>query len=106
MLISTEFDASLEGLQVFVDPLRAEIVRMLATEQLCTCHLVEATGAAQSTVSYHLKVLRDAGLVTAEPAGRVTYYRLHPEGLEATGELFEQLAASARTASQLRRPCP
>lgn len=46
------------------------MVRALATEQLCTCHLVDLTGARQTNVSNHLRVLCEASVVDAQPAGR------------------------------------
>jgi ArsR family transcriptional regulator, arsenate/arsenite/antimonite-responsive transcriptional repressor len=101
-LTSIEIDARFA---VFADPLRARIVSMLAREQLCTCHLVEATGAKQTTVSHHLKVLREAGLVESEPCGRFTYYRLRAEVLDELGHHLEVLAAAARAAADVRRPC-
>jgi ArsR family transcriptional regulator len=92
-------------LRVLADPLRAQIVRLLAAEQLCTCHLVEATGARQSNVSNHLRALREAGLVDTEPCGRFTYYRLRPEPLAGLGEALSALAEQARTALTSKRPC-
>lgn len=56
-------------LRALADPLRAQIVGLLAGEQLCTCHLVGLTGARQTSLSNHLRVLREAGIVEAEPAG-------------------------------------
>ncbi len=85
------------------DPLRWQIVTLLAGEELCTCHLAEATGARQTNLSNHLRVLRDAGVVEAEPCGRFTYYRLRPEALQALAAGLDELAAAARTAR--RRPC-
>ena len=71
MLISVVTD---ELLQALADPLRARIVgELLAGEQLCTCHLVELTGARQTNISNHLRVLRAAGLVEPQRAGRYTF---------------------------------
>ncbi len=94
-----------ELLRVLSEPARAAIVRALADEQLCTCHLVELTGARQTNVSNHLRVLRQAGVVEAEPAGRYTWYRLRPEVLERLAEHYGDLAARARAAAPVRRPC-
>ena len=58
------------------------------SEQLCTCHLVELTGARQTNISNHLRVLRAAGLVEARPAGRYTYYRVRPEALAALADHY------------------
>ncbi|MEE1747679.1 MULTISPECIES: metalloregulator ArsR/SmtB family transcription factor [unclassified Streptomyces] len=88
------------------DPLRLKIVTLLARETLCTTHLIEETGAKQTNLSNHLKVLREAGLVETEPCGRFTYYRLKPEVLAGLSEQFAALAESARTAAGNKRACP
>ena len=92
-------------LRALADPLRARIVELLAGEQLCTCHLVELTGARQTNISNHLRVLREAGLADAQ-AGRYTFYRLRPEALTALSGHCAALADRADGAAQLRRPCP
>ena len=66
-------------LQILADPVRAAILERLATESLCVCHLQDELGAKQTLVSHHLRALREAGLVLAEPCGRFTYYRLAVE---------------------------
>ena len=92
-------------MRVLADPVRAAIVTALAAEQLCTCHLVEITGARQTNVSNHLRVLREAGVVQTEPCGRYTYYRLRPEVLDQLAEQLTTLADRARSAAAVRRPC-
>lgn len=90
-------------LRLLADPTRSRIVELLGAEQLCTCHLVAELGATQSGVSNHLRVLREAGVVSAEPHGRFTYYRLEPRALE---HLAEQLGALAgAVTAERRRPC-
>lgn len=102
MLMSETTD---ETLRALADPLRRQIVELLAGEQLCTCHLVELTGAQQTNVSNHLRLLRDAGLVETEAAGRYTYYRLRPDALTAAADTLAGLAARAREAVAIRRAC-
>ena len=102
MLTSVDADV----LRVLGDPLRLKIVTLLARETLCTTHLVEETGARQTNLSNHLKVLREAGLVETEPCGRFTYYKLKPEVLAGLSEQFAALADSARTAQEKKRACP
>ena len=92
-------------LRLLADPLRAQIVQLLAAEQLCTCHLVELTGAKQTNISNHLRALREAGLVQQEPCGRFTYYRLDPGALDALGGALSALAVTARGVPDRRRPC-
>lgn len=93
------------GVRALADPLRAHIVELLATEQLCVCHLTEELDVAQPLVSHHLKVLREAGLVESERWRYWTYYRLRPDALRALAVRLEGLAASAPTDTRERRPC-
>ncbi|MEU8834902.1 MULTISPECIES: metalloregulator ArsR/SmtB family transcription factor [Streptomyces] len=88
--------ATTDLIRVLADPLRLQIVTLLARETLCTTHLVEETGARQTNLSNHLRVLREAGVVEAEPCGRFTYYRLRPEVFDDLAGLFGELAATAR----------
>ncbi|MBN0043481.1 helix-turn-helix transcriptional regulator [Streptomyces actuosus] len=102
----TSVDADL--MRVLADPLRLRIVSLLARETLCTTHLVEETGARQTNLSNHLKVLREAGVVETEPCGRWTYYRLRPEVVDALAGRFAALAETARATAEndVKRSCP
>ncbi|MFE2321397.1 ArsR/SmtB family transcription factor [Streptomyces sp. NPDC059441] len=102
MLTSVDTDL----IRVLADPLRLQIVNLLAKETLCTTHLVEETGARQTNLSNHLKVLREAGFVETEPCGRYIYYRLKPDVLASLAGQFTDLAESARTAAANKRACP
>ncbi|MEV1286608.1 metalloregulator ArsR/SmtB family transcription factor [Micromonospora sp. NPDC049679] len=95
------------ALRLLADPTRARIVELLADETLCTCHLVAELDAKQTNISNHLRALREAGIVVAEPAGRFTYYRLVPEALDAAADQLAALAQRARTAARTdaRREC-
>ena len=90
-------------LKVLGEPLRWEIVRRLAVEDLCTCHLAADLDAAQPLLSHHLRVLRQAGVVHTERAGAFTYYLLNRDVLAelagTVGDLADQPVA------QRRRPC-
>lgn len=69
------------------DNTRLEIVGRLRAGEQCVCELQEELGAAQSRLSFHLKVLRDAGLVSDRKEGRWSYYRLVPEALTEVHDL-------------------
>lgn len=64
------------------DVTRVQIVEMLTSGEKCVCDLQDAVGAAQSRLSFHLKVLRDAGLVNDRKQGRWNFYSLRGEVLE------------------------
>ncbi|WP_165984720.1 helix-turn-helix transcriptional regulator [Streptomyces sp. YIM 98790] len=97
-----------ELMRVLSDPLRLKIVTLLAHETLCTTHLVVETGAKQTNLSNHLRVLREAGVVDTEPCGRFTYYRLVPEVMETLAGQFAALAEAARATrtADTKRACP
>ncbi len=91
-------------LKALAEPLRWQIVELLAGEELCVCHLVEDLGVAQPLVSHHLKVLRAAGLVESERYRQWVYYRLRPDALAALVQVVAALATGAAGTGR-RRPC-
>ena len=93
-------------IRLLADPLRARIIELLADGPACTCHLVDDTGAKQPTVSHHLRALREAGAVVAEPRGRFTYYRLSPEPFENAAAHLADLAKRVRANADASRVCP
>jgi len=89
MAKSTDPDILL--LSALADPTRLEILRRLAgSAEVCACDFTSCCDVSQPTVSHHLKVLRDAGVVTSERRGNWVYYRIAPN-------LIERLSAIART---------
>lgn len=107
MSVQTDVTVEVETMvRALADPLRWRIVGLLARQRLCTCHLVELTGARQTNISNHLRVLRAAGVVAAEPAGRFTYYRLLSEPLEQVARHFDTLAQQAATTGTIKKDCP
>ncbi|HMU62979.1 MAG TPA: metalloregulator ArsR/SmtB family transcription factor [Gemmatimonadales bacterium] len=81
--------------QALSDPTRLHIVELLADGEHCVCDLMAAVDAAQSRLSFHLKVLKDAGLVVDRRQGRWVHYRLRPEALEEMAGAL-QLVREAR----------
>ncbi len=66
----------LSGFHALSDPLRMHVIERLRTQEMCVCDLCEELEVSQSKLSFHLRVLKDAGLVKARPQGRWTYYSL------------------------------
>jgi len=76
-------EALAERFKALADPTRVGIVNRLAgTDEVCVCDLVEAFELSQPTISHHLRVLRDTGLVEVTKRGTWSYYRLVPEAVE------------------------
>ena len=71
-------------LKALADPTRLRLVSMVAAHEggeACVCDLTEPLGLTQPTISHHLKILRDAGLVTVARRGVWAYYGVEPAGL-------------------------
>jgi ArsR family transcriptional regulator len=71
--------------KVLADPARLRLLSMVAAAgdgEVCACDLVEPIGKSQPTVSHHMSVLVDAGLVTREKRGKWAWYRLDADRLE------------------------
>ena len=68
------------------DPIRLRLLSFIASadsDEVCACDLIEPSGRSQPTVSHHMKILVDAGLVTREKRGLWVWYRHVPERLDA-----------------------
>jgi ArsR family transcriptional regulator len=67
------------------DPIRLRLFSFVASaeDEVCACDLVEPSGRSQPTVSHHMKILVDAGLVTRDKRGLWVWYRLAPDRLDA-----------------------
>ncbi len=87
------------ALKVVADPARLRILSFLASQpagEACVCDLVEPFGLSQPTVSHHLKILHEAGLLDRSKRGAWVFYRLRPDRLQV---LRDALGAPAITAS-------
>jgi len=74
------------------DETRVSILERLRRGERCVCELTDALDAAQSRLSFHLRVLKEAGLVTDRREGRWMYYTLNPEKLADVAKLAQTLA--------------
>jgi len=79
------------ALKAIADPARLRLISMIAAHQdseACVCDLTEPLGLGQPTVSHHLKVLVDAGIVTRDKRGTWAYYKLVPGALDSLATLL------------------
>jgi ArsR family transcriptional regulator len=90
----TEYEKSARIFKAFCDGNRWRILRLLQGGELCACKLLEELDIGQPTLSHHMKVLCDAGVVTGRREGKWTHYSLNPQGLAAARQLLEALSPS------------
>ncbi|MDJ0650088.1 MAG: metalloregulator ArsR/SmtB family transcription factor [Xenococcaceae cyanobacterium MO_188.B19] len=74
---SFNINSIMAGFQALSDPLRMKIVGSLQEQELCVCDLCELLEVNQSKLSFHLKILKQAGLIIPRQSGRWIYYRLN-----------------------------
>jgi len=98
-------DPLVTQLKALADPNRLNILEFLLNpirsccgreEGVCACDLEDFLGLAQPTVSHHMKLLVQAGFVSAEKRGRWVYYELNPEAFEAVREHLAKFQAPVK----------
>jgi ArsR family transcriptional regulator, arsenate/arsenite/antimonite-responsive transcriptional repressor len=92
-------------LKAIADPTRLRLLSLVAAHEdgeACVCELTDPVGLSQPTVSHHLKVLVDAGLLIREKRGVWAYYRLVPGALDAVAEVLATTRQRPRAATSRR----
>ncbi|MEX1184932.1 MAG: metalloregulator ArsR/SmtB family transcription factor [Gemmatimonadota bacterium] len=85
--------------QALADETRVRLIEMLSAGECCVCELQESLDAAQSRLSFHLRVLREAGLVNDRREGRWVYYSLRADTLGEMMSYLEERQAAVPTSS-------
>jgi len=82
-----DFEGAATLLKAIADPYRMTMLATLATNdhEVCVCDFTDALPLNQPTVSHHLRILRDAGLVTCDRRGTWVYYQLAADAIERVG---------------------
>lgn len=83
------------------DENRWRILETLREGERCACVLLTRMQISQSTLSHHMKVLCDAGLITSRRDGKWTHYSLRPEGIQAAKGLLDSLLTASQQAPSL-----
>lgn len=94
-----------KAFQALSDETRLLILEHLKDGEQCVCDLTEMFKTGQSRLSFHLRVLKEAGLILARPEGRWVYYSLNADGVEELQEVVNSLKAASSSAAK-RGCCP
>jgi ArsR family transcriptional regulator len=94
-------DKLIGGLKALADPTRLAIFRLIAAQEepICVCDIVARFEVSQPTISHHLKVLREAELISVSRRGVWAYYAADQRGVAALRSLFGQVAPAMSTAA-------
>lgn len=82
-------------MKALADPLRLQILEALGSGERCVCDLTTELGLAQSKLSFHLKVLKEAGLLVDRQKGRWIFYQLDPQAISSLQAWLGQIAQMA-----------
>ena len=96
-------DEVLRMFRALGDETRLRLLQRLRGGEQCVCDLTEDLDTRQSLLSFHLRTLKDAGLVTDRRDGRWVYYTINHNGLETLRRALDELRASDRALRVLRR---
>ncbi|HRB99783.1 MAG: metalloregulator ArsR/SmtB family transcription factor [Candidatus Lutibacillus vidarii] len=97
LLPATEADVLADVFKALADPTRVRLLRYLAESEAgtaCACHLPDALGITQPTLSFHMRKLHDAGLVARDKRGRWVHWTVRPESLAAVRAFLDLPATS------------
>jgi ArsR family transcriptional regulator len=85
-----------EAFSALGDPARLAILERLGAGDRCLCEMQDDLGMAPNLLSYHMRVLREAGLVSGERRGRKVDYRIEPQGVARLRDEFDRLIGPIR----------
>ena len=88
------------------DARRQRILELLHGGEKCACVLMEEMGMPQSSLSYHMKILCESGIVTSREEGKWTHYQISRQGSEKAVALLKTITAVEETDAEESRCCP
>ncbi len=102
--METTYEKNAKVFRAFCDEKRLRILELLQGGEQCTCKLIEEMNMPQSTLSYHMKVLVESGVVEGRQDGKWTHYRICEEGGLAAMDILKSLLAPSSIQRQ-GNPC-
>lgn len=98
-----DYEARAQVFKALCDPRRQRILELLRGGETCICKLTEALELPQSSLSYHMKILCESGIVSGREEGKWTYYRISEAGSRRAVELLQEITSPA--GAEDRGPC-
>ena len=91
--MATVYEERAKVFKALCDERRQRILELLHTGEKCACVLTEEMGMPQSSLSYHMKILCDSGIVSSREDGKWTHYRISQQGSEKAIQLLKEITA-------------
>lgn len=93
--MATVYEEEAKVFKAFCDERRLRILELLQNGEKCACILIEEMGMPQSSLSYHMKILCDSGIVTSREEGKWTHYKISRQGSEKAIRLLKAITAAS-----------
>jgi ArsR family transcriptional regulator, arsenate/arsenite/antimonite-responsive transcriptional repressor len=103
--VASDVKSALRVFRALSDETRLRLIDLLREGEQCVCDLSEAVGASQPLLSFHLKTLKDAGLVTDRREGRWVYYAVNVDRLDDQQRFLEQMKPALSARRKTPRRC-
>ena len=91
--------------KAFCDENRIRILKLLTTGEKCACKLLEELNITQPTLSHHMKILCDSGIVVGRKEGKWTHYQINRQGSEKAIELLKEITAVSESCAECKNCC-
>jgi len=91
--------------KAFCDETRLMALSLLQCGEKCACELLEQVNVSQSTLSHHMKILVESGIVTSRKQGKWMYYRINQKGSEKAIALLKSLTSLTTDQSEIDKGC-
>jgi len=93
--MTTNYTEAAQVFKALADENRLRILNLLYDGEKCACKLLEALRISQPTLSHHMKILCDVGIVTGRKEGKWVHYSINPVGTEQVATLFSKYSTDA-----------
>ena len=103
--MATVYEERAKVFKALSDERRQRILELLHTGEKCACVLIDEMGMPQSSLSYHMKILCDSGIVTSREEGKWTHYQISKEGSEKAIELLKKITAVSESSTECKGCC-
>ena len=104
--MATVYEQRAKVFKALCDERRQRILELLHGGEKCACVLMEEMGMPQSSLSYHMKILCESGIVTSREEGKWTHYQISRQGSEKAVALLKTITAVEETDAEESRCCP
>ena len=104
--MATVYEERAKVFKALCDARRQRILELLHGGEKCACVLMEEMGMPQSSLSYHMKILCESGIVTSREEGKWTHYQISRQGSEMAVALLKTITAVEETDAEESRCCP